>query len=174
MRVSRRLFLAWWISGLIAFAIVIAMSAPLMVEGVPGGITDHQAAPDAARVDAIQTAWDKAGVLEWARWSMIADLVFIGIYGVGSVLGGLYFRSAGRRALGAISLLAITAGTIFLITDYTETIAQFVQLVSMRGDDALASIASACRPLKVASWVVTFVAIVAGLAFEAISKRRSG
>ena len=79
-----RSFLWLWIGGLVLFAIVIALSLPLILTNVPGGIADHQSAGTAQAVNDIQTAWKQAGLTGQARLAMLADLVFIGVYGVGS------------------------------------------------------------------------------------------
>lgn len=52
---------------------------------------------------------------------------------------------------------------LFVLTDYTETIAQFIQLMEQRGSDGLSAIAAWVRPVKIVAWVVTFVGIIAGL-----------
>ncbi|NVE93823.1 hypothetical protein [Altererythrobacter lutimaris] len=161
--ISKRSFLYWWIGGLIAFAITLYLHTPLVVEGVPGGILDHQAAPDAATVDAIQGAWREYGVMDQARIAMISDLIFIGIYGIGCVLGGLYFRRLSSVFVRALGWVALAGGVAFLITDYGETVSQLIQLTQGAGDDTLAGIASGLRPIKIASFIAAFVAILAGL-----------
>ncbi len=171
MIISKRAFLTWWIGGLVAFAIVIFLHLPLAVEGVPGGIAEHQSAPDAATVDAIHAAWLEAGVYDQARWAMIADLVFIGIYGVGCVLGGLYFRTLAKPLLRALGWVAVAAGIAFLLTDYGETIAQLIQVTAGAGDDGLAQFASTLRPIKMASFIAAFLSIVAGLVVGRIGQR---
>lgn len=166
MTPSKRTFLWWWLGGLAAFGVAIYLHVPLIVEGVPGGIGDHQRAPDAVTVDAIQRAWRIEGVSNKAVIAMIADLIFIGIYGIGCVLGGLYYRAKGASLLRASGWIALAAGIVFLATDYGETIAQFIQLMQFRGDDSLAAFASTMRPIKMASFVAAFLAIVAALIFE--------
>lgn len=156
----RRAFLTLWIGGLVAFAIVILLSLPLVLTEVPGGIGDHQKAATAQEAWRIQQAWTAAGLAGAARLAMIADLVFIGIYGAGSLLGGLWLRREGVGVTG--SLVAIAAIT-FLLTDYAETVAQLVQLLQGRGDDALAQLAATMRPVKMAAWFVTFLGVPIGL-----------
>lgn len=172
MTVSKRAFLIWWVAGLLAFAIAIVLHLPLAVEGVPGGIGDHQSAPDAATVDGIHEAWRRAGVYSQARWAMIADLIFIGIYGVGCVLGGLHFRQLGSPFVRALGWVALAGGATFLVTDYAETIAQFVQLTNGTGDDSLARLASTVRPIKIASFIAAFMAITTALILARLSYRR--
>ncbi|MEL6529725.1 MAG: hypothetical protein AAFQ27_07155 [Pseudomonadota bacterium] len=169
MTVLKRSFLWWFWGGLVAFAIAIYLHLPLTTEGVPGGIADHQAAPDAATVDAIQRSWRLDGLWTEAALAMIADLIFIGIYGVGCLLGGIYFRAADRTVLKALGWVAFVAAIAFLITDYGETIAQIVQLWSFKGDDGLAMVASTLRPIKMAAWTGAFFAIIAALIIERFS-----
>ena len=171
MVVTKHLFLSVWLAGLAIFAVSLFLHAPLAIEAVPGGILDHQAAPDAASVDRIQSAWKEAGLLTQARTAMISDLVFIGVYGVGCVLGGLYFaRQTGmvRRALGWAALLA---GIVFLVSDYAETLVQVTQLTRFRGDDALAGFASSMGAAKVLSFLLAFGVLVIALAVDLFSRK---
>ena len=160
-----------WLLGLAVFALAIALGAPLAIDGVPGGILDHQAAGSAAEVDRIQGLWEAAGLTATARLAMVADLVFIGVFGAGCVLGGLYYRRFARVWLALVGNAALVSGLVFLVTDYAETIAQFVQLASGKGDDTLAGLAAFCQPIKVISWIVAFVSILAGLISEPFFKR---
>ncbi len=169
MTVSKRTALLWWVGGLIAFAITLTLHAPLVIDGVPGGILDHQRAPDAATVDAIQRAWSNDGLLSSAATAMISDLIFIGIYGIGCVLAGLYYRSRRSRVLSGLGWVALASGLVFLVTDYGETISQFIQLRNFAGDDQLASFASTLRPIKMAAWIGGFLAVLAALAVERFS-----
>lgn len=148
------------------FAGALVLHAPLAIEAVPGGILDHQAAPDADAVDRIQSAWDSAGLIQQAQMAMIADSVFIGVYGIGCVLGGLYFLRSGLVILKGLGLLILIAGLVFLGSDYGETIAQLIQLISLRGDNGLAWLASTLQPIKVVSWIVTFLTILMALIWE--------
>lgn len=62
-----RNFWRFWLGGSLILAIMIAMN-PLFVNDVsPWGIRDHQSAGTAARVNAIQAAWQAAGVMDFAR-----------------------------------------------------------------------------------------------------------
>ncbi len=169
MTVAKRTFLIWFLGGLAAFVVAIVLHVPLVVDGVPGGIADHQSAPDAAAVDAIHAAWQAAGVYAQARWAMVSDLIFIGIYGVGCVLGGLYYRAKSTIVLRLLGWIALFSGGVFLLTDYGETIAQFIQLVEQRGSDDLAQFASTLRPIKMVTWTSAFLAIIAALIVERYS-----
>ncbi|MEO1730685.1 MAG: hypothetical protein AAFR64_08100 [Pseudomonadota bacterium] len=168
--VSKRMFLGWWINGIVAFVIALILHNPLVIEAVPGGILDHQSAPDAASVDAIQTAWQAAGLMDQASIAMSADLIFIGLFGVGVVLGGLYFGAKDARGLKVLGWIALVSGIVFLATDYSETIAQYMQLSRMAGDDGFAALASSMGPLKVASFLVAFVALIVALIWKRLSQ----
>lgn len=169
MTPSKRTALIWWIGGLAAFGIVIWLHLPLRIEAVPGGMGEHQRAPDADTVDAIQHAWRLAGVLNEAAVAMISDLIFIGIYGVGCVLAGLHFRAREQVVLRALGWTALVSGIVFLVTDYGETIAQFIQLMRFEGDDQLAALASTLRPIKEVSWIGGFLAVILALIVERFS-----
>jgi len=170
MTLTKRTAVIWWVAGLIAFAITIGFHLPLVTEGVPGGMAEHQSAPDAATVDAIQQSWRSDGLWNAAAIAMITDLIFIGIYGIGCVLAGIYYRGKG----GILSLLgwgALASGAVFLVTDYGETIAQFIQLMRFAGDDDLASFASTLRPIKMFTWTSGFVTVLAALIVDRVSSR---
>ncbi len=169
MTVSKRTALVWWVGGLIAFAITLTLHAPLITDGVPGGILDHQSAPDAATVDAIQGSWARDGLMNTAAIAMISDLIFIGIFGIGCVLAGLYYRSCSSPILSGLGVIALASGVIFLVTDYGETISQFVQLRNFAGDDQLASLASTLRPFKIATWISGFLAVLTALVAQRFS-----
>ncbi|MEL7197343.1 MAG: hypothetical protein AAGL10_03420 [Pseudomonadota bacterium] len=160
---SKCLSIGMWVAGLIVFALIVYLHAPLAIAAVPGGISEHQAAPDAATVNAIQNAWAQAGLLDQAAIAMIGDLIFIGIYGAGCVLTGLHFRARGCRVLRMLGRLTLWSGAIFLFTDYAETICQFIQLMQAAGNDRLAAIASGVRPVKMLSFIAAFFAVIAAL-----------
>lgn len=166
MMVSKRAFLIWWLGGLAIFAVSLVLHSPLAIDAVPGGILDHQAAPDAATVNAIQSAWQDAGLIGQARLAMISDLIFIGVYGLGCLFGGLYYRASGSGALVTMGWIALAMGAVFLVTDYVETALQFVQLVQLEGSDTLAGIASSVGPLKVLSFLVAAAVLAVALVWE--------
>lgn len=167
----KRAFLWTWIGGLVMFAIVIALSLPLVLTEVPGGIGDHQAAGTAAEVDRIQTAWRKAGLWSQANLAMMADLVFIGVYGVGCMLGGRHFMASPVSRVRSLGAIALVAGFVFLVTDYAETVSQIIQLSRLAGDDGLAWLAATVRPTKMAAWIVATLAILLALALDRKSRR---
>ncbi len=166
MMVSKRSFLMWWIGGLVAFAGAIALHAPLNIDAVPGGILDHQAAPDAATVDAIHTGWKDAGVFGQAMWAMISDLIFIVIYSYGAYLGGRYFLSKPDNLLRGLGWIVAIAAIIFLISDLGETGSQLIEVLNDAGSDTLALIASTLQGPKSVSFVVSFLCIAVALMLE--------
>jgi hypothetical protein len=163
--------LRWWLWGLLAFAIVIVLSmAVTHPESVTLGIAEHQAAGSAAWVDEIQGQWREGGVRTLAIIAMLGDLVFIGIYGWGSWLAGRSFMAMRGPARMLGMLIAISA-IIFLVTDYTETILQVVQLLSEQGSDWMAAVAATVRPVKIVAWIATFGGVLMALAIRRFGSR---
>lgn len=165
-----RLFRILWPAGLALFAAIIWIGLPLGIEGVPGGILDHQAAGSAARVDAIQQAWIEAGLYDRALVAMLGDILFITVYGLGSWYGGLAFMQDERQRLRRLGMMLVGAAMLFIATDYAETFAQILQLWQQRGSDTLAGVAATVRPVKVVAWLVTFFGILAALAVRRFSR----
>lgn len=154
-------FLTFWIGGILAFLVVIALHLPLVITAVPGGMGDHQAAGTAAEVNRIQAAWADAGLLDQVGRAMLSDLIFIGIYGLGAILGGFYFRSLGQGVLRHLGTAILLCGLVFTVTDYGETIAQFLQYLANAGSDDLAGFAATVRPIKMIAFVGSFIGIIA-------------
>ena len=94
-----RNFWRYWLGGLLILAIMIAMNPWFSNEVSPWGIRDHQSAGTAVRVDAIQAAWQAAGVMDIARIGIAIDLVYIGIYSFGAYCGGRLFAASTRPSL---------------------------------------------------------------------------
>ncbi|MBX7499952.1 hypothetical protein K3181_00670 [Qipengyuania sp. YG27] len=164
--------LRWWLWGLAAFGIVIALSVSITVfgDGVTWGIGEHQAAGSAARVDEIQTQWRAGGVRNLAIVAMLGDLVFIGIYGWGSWRAGRSFMAM-PGALGLLGVLIAASAVVFVLCDYTETLLQLVQLLRERGSDAMAATAAAVRPIKSVAWLASFFGVLAALAIGRVGGR---
>ncbi|MEM7690448.1 MAG: hypothetical protein AAF291_15645 [Pseudomonadota bacterium] len=163
-------FLVWWLAGLAIFAISLALHAPLAIDAVPGGILDHQAAPDAARVNAIQQAWQAAGVLDQARIAMAVDLLFIVVYSFGALKGGRYYRRWPGARLTALGWSATVAGSLFFVTDFIETLLQFYQALRFEGSDTLAAIASSMGPVKMVSFLASVGVLIIALVWERYAK----
>ncbi|MEM8919603.1 MAG: hypothetical protein AAGE37_12175 [Pseudomonadota bacterium] len=161
---SWRNFWIFWLSGLAVFGVVIVTGGPLITEVAPDGILDHQSAGTAAKVNAIQQSWADAGLLEHAKWSMIGDLIFIGLYTIGGIIGGrLLWQDAWSPALKKLGLGLVVVYFIFGLTDYVETISQLVQLINLEGSDTLAGIAAVAKPPKIATWILGTIGMIIAL-----------
>ncbi|WP_284125747.1 hypothetical protein [Parerythrobacter aestuarii] len=169
--ISRRRFLMFWVGGLIAFAIALALHMPLTIEAVPEGIVDHQTATTGARVDAIQQAWAEAGVYRNAFTAMLSDFGFILLYGIGSLMGGLYFLRTGQGTLRMIGWALVGSALVFLASDLTETAMQIQQLTAGKGDDVKAHLAAAMHYPKLISWIACFILPLNGLILERSQRR---
>lgn len=166
-------FWRYWLSGLLLFAVMIALNPSISNSVAPMGISDHQAAATALRVDAIQSAWQADRVLWLARLAMAIDLVFIGVYSRGAWLGGKVLRAESAAGLGRLGVVIMAAAALFCLTDYAETIAQFVQLMQFRGSDALASLAATVRPVKAVAFLITFAGLLAALMLRRMARRNA-
>ncbi|MEL6541547.1 MAG: hypothetical protein AAFQ34_09090 [Pseudomonadota bacterium] len=171
--INKRAFLTWWLGGLAIFAVSLVLHAPLAIEAVPGGILDHQAAPDAASVVAIQNAWDAEGLATRARIAMASDLLFIVVYSIGAIMGGRYYRNLFEGALHVIGWCAIAAGAVFFLTDFIETLLQFYQMMRFEGSDTLAWIASNMGPAKVVSFLASVGLLIVALIWEQVLQGQS-
>ncbi|VAW01038.1 hypothetical protein MNBD_ALPHA04-1469 [hydrothermal vent metagenome] len=170
--VSWRNFWIFWIGGLLVFGILVATGDILQTGVAPGGILDHQAAGTADRVDAIQQSWAEAGVLSQARLGMIGDLIFISLYMIGGIIGGRLIWQYGRSpTLKKLGLLLVISYFIFGLSDYVETISQFIQLLQMQGSDALAGVAAIFRPIKVAAFIVGTLVMISALIWHRVERR---
>ena len=155
-----RVELKLWLIGLGAFAVVIAMSAYLRANSI--GIVEHQLAGTAERVNEIQAQWRADGMRGWAMVSMAADLIFIGVYGIGAWIAGRSIAASGGGLLRVIGWVAAIAGAVFLVTDYAETILQMIQLVREAGSDGMARTAAAMQNPKTLAWLISFLGVLAG------------
>jgi len=130
------------------------------------GIFDHQKAATAANVDSIQLGWKQAGLLGFAKVSMIVDLIFIGIYFFGASCGAVLMLADNRALIKRLGFLVMVAGFIFMVTDYVETIPEVIQLFRMQGDDALANIASKMGTVKITAMIITVLGISTKLVLD--------
>ena len=161
---SWRNFWIFWGGGMALFIYLIISGGALETVVAPNGILDHQSAANADRVNAIQQSWADAGLLDLARWGMIADLVFITLYMSGGIIGGrLIWQRANSPTLKKVGLLCVLAYFLFGLTDYIETICQLVQLLNEQGSDILAATAALAKPVKTISWIVGTLAMIAAL-----------
>jgi uncharacterized membrane protein YfcA len=142
-----------------------------MTEVAPGGISDHQAAATAARVDAIQASWQSANVMKLAQFSMIIDLCFIGIYAFGAAAGGLLFARQNAPMLRRLGIVILISAIVFALTDCAETVAQFVQAIEGQGSNRLAGLAASVRPIKSVTFLVTLFGLLAALFLRRRARR---
>lgn len=159
-----RNFWIFWLGGLAIFLFNVATIGPLMTDVAPTGILDHQSAGTAERVDAIQQSWAAAGQMNYAKWSMITDLVFIGLYTIGGILGGrLIWQEAHSPSLKKLGLFLVLTYFLFGLFDYVETISQITQVLQEKGSDTLAGVAAFARPPKIATWIIGTIGMIAAL-----------
>ena len=174
MQIESRLersFWRYWLGGLLLLALMIAMNPWFSNDVSPWGIGDHQAAATAARVDAIQLAWQAAGVLNLARLSMAIDLIYIGVYSFGAYCGGRLFVQASQPMLRRLGWIIMAAAIILGVADYIETVCQLVQIVTLKGSDTLAGIAATAQPIKSTAFLTTFFGLLAALFLRRMKRR---
>lgn len=169
--VVERRFWRFWLAGLLLLAAQIVMNVWLITDVAPLGISDHQAAATAARVNEIHASWEAAGVMKLARLSMLVDLCFIGIYTFGAAAGGLLFFRATTAVLKRVGVVVLVSAVAFGLTDYAETLCQFIQAMRGEGSDALAGFAATVRPIKSVAFLVTFFGLLAALWIRRMARR---
>jgi hypothetical protein len=166
-----RRFWRYWLAGILLLAVQIVMNVWLMTDVSPLGISDHQAAGSAARVDAIQAGWEAATVMELAILSMMLDCLFIGVYSWGAFAGGRLFGSSHSALLSRLGKVIAIAAMGFCAADYTETISQLVQATRGQGNDWLAYVAVTMRPIKTILFLVTFFGLLMALYIRRTTRR---
>ena len=77
-------------------------------------------------------------------------------------VAGRSLAANSQRAARVIGWAVAVAAVLFVITDYLETVLQFIQLLQDRGVDWMAATAGFAQPIKVAAWIATFVGVIAG------------
>ena len=160
-----------WLFSLVVFAGVMILSSMITQGEVTYTIVDHQAAATAGRVDEIQTQWREAGVRNTAIAAVIGDLAWIWIYALGAYLAGKGFATKRQGMLRILGWIVAVSGIVFGITDYTETISQFIQLLQDTGSDTLAGIAAFMQPIKVTAFLVAFSGIIIALLVDRFAGR---
>lgn len=75
--------------------------------------------------------------------------------------------------LRRLGWIVIAAAVIVGVADYAETICQFVQAITFKGDDILASIAATAQPIKSTAFLTTFIGLLAALLFRRMARRAS-
>lgn len=158
-----RNFWRFWLGGLLILAAMIAMNPWFVTDVSPWGIRDHQSAGSVARVDAIQAAWQAAGVLGQARLGIAIDLVYIAVYSFGAYCGGRLFAQSQNVSLRRLGWIIVAAAVVVGIADYAETICQFIQVMQFKGSDLLAGIAATAQPIKTTAFLVSFFGLLTAL-----------
>lgn len=164
-------FWRFWLGGLLILAIMIAMNPWFSNNVSPWGIRDHQSAATAIRVDAIQAAWQAAGVMHMARFGIMLDLIYIGIYSFGAYCGGRLFAQSTRPSMRRLGWIIVAAAIVVGVGDYAETVCQFVQAINLKGSDNLASIAATAQPIKSTAFLTTFVGLLVALLLRRMARR---
>ncbi len=164
-------FWRYWLGGLLILAIMIAMNPWFSNEVSPWGIRDHQSAGTALRIDAIQAAWQAAGVMNLARFGIALDLVYIGVYSFGAYCGGRLFAQSEKLSLRRLGWVIISAALIVCVADYVETLSQFVQAMTFKGSDLLAGIAATAQPIKSTAFLTSFFGLLAALLLRRMARR---
>jgi hypothetical protein len=166
-----RRFWTFWLLGILLLAGQIVMNVWLITQVSPMGISDHQAAGNAARVEAIHAGWAALEVMDLAIYSMELDLIFIGVYAWGAFAGGRMFAASPHAMLARLGTIIMFAAVGFAISDYAETISQLIQAAVTGGNDMLAGIAANVRPLKMVLFLITFLGVLVGLTIRRIPRR---
>lgn len=164
-------FIRFWLFGIALLLIMIFGNLLLITDASPRAISDHQSAGTAIRIDEIQWAWQTAEVIVYAKISMLIDLIFIGIYSLGALCGGILLRYDERTFIKRIGALVIAAAIIFCVTDYLETIAQVIQLFTMQGSDRLAAAAAAVGPAKSIAFLITLLGLIGTILWDKFRKK---
>ncbi len=166
-----RRFWTFWLSGILLLAAQVVMNVWLVTEVTPLGMSDHQAAGTAARVDIIHAGWVASDVMDLAIYSMELDLIFIAVYAWGAFAGGRMFAASSYPMLARLGKVIIVAAVGFAITDYAETISQLIQAALTGGHDMLSGVAATARPIKMILFLVTFFGVLVGLAIRSWKSR---
>jgi len=166
-----RRFWRYWLAGILLLALQIGLNVWLVNDVSPLGISDHQAAGSAMRVDAIHAGWQASGVMKLALSSMILDCLFIGVYSWGAYAGGRLFASGQNALLSRLGKIITVAALGFCAADYAETISQLVQAIRGQGIDSLAYVAATVRPVKTIAFLVTFFGLLMALYIRRTTRR---
>lgn len=166
-----RRFWRYWLAGILLLALQIVLNVWLVNDVSPLGISDHQAAGSAMRVDAIHAGWQASGVMKLALSSMILDCLFIGVYSWGAYAGGRLFASGQNALLPRLGKIITVAALGFCAADYAETISQLVQAIRGQGIDSLAYVAATVRPVKTIAFLVTFFGLLMALYIRRTTRR---
>ena len=165
-------FWSFWLGGLVIFLGLILSNGAIVTAEAPQGILNHQRAGTGTAIDVIQQSWIAAGKYQAALWGMIGDLIFIGLYMSGGIIGGrLIWQQALSPALKKLGLVCVVIYFLFGLFDYVETISQIVQLLNQQGSDRLAGIAALCGPPKVLAFIAGTTTTFATLIWRSNERR---
>ena len=166
-----RRFWRYWLAGILLLAAQIVVNVWLVTDVAAFGISDHQAAGSAIRVDAIQASWKASALMILAIFSMMLDCLFIGVYTWGAYAGGRLFASEQNALLSRLGKIITVAALGFCAADYAETISQLVQAIRGQGSDSLAYVAATMRPVKTIAFLVTFFGLLMALYIRRTTRR---
>ena len=156
-------------------ATLISQGDQLVTAVAPGGMIDHQTAGTALRVDQIHQSWADAGKTGYVKIAMLFDLLFIVIYSVGGVIGGMLVRrDAASALLRGLAPIVIAAYFLFGVLDFIETVCQTIQLYFTGGSDALAGVAKLAQPPKLLAFAIGFPSMVIALIWFWLDRKRAG
>jgi hypothetical protein len=158
-----------WLIGLGIFGLFLLLRV-FTGDASQYGIVDHQAAGSAAVVDTIQADWRANGIRTVMIMGMIADFIFIAFYGWGGYVAGRGFYRSGAGVIRIIGAVIAAAAIVFLVTDYIETVLQFIQLLRDAGSDWMAATAAIMQPIKQVAFIVVLLAIILALAVRRFSQ----
>ncbi|MEM1053418.1 MAG: hypothetical protein AAGI28_15120 [Pseudomonadota bacterium] len=161
----------FWLVGVLVFLAVTTITSTVTQGDVTLGIVDHQAAGTAARVDEIQAQWRDGGVRNLAIAAFVADLAWIWIYALGGYLAGKGFATKRTGLLRGTGLVICVAAIVFGITDYIETILQFIQMLRDAGSDWMAGVAAFMQPIKIVAFIVVFLGVILSLIIDRFRPR---
>lgn len=166
-----RRFWRYWLAGILLLAAQIVVNVWLVTDVAPFGISDHQAAGSAIRVDAIQASWKASALMILAIFSMMLDCLFIGVYSWGAFAGGRLFASSHSALLSRLGKVIVITAVGFCAADYAETISQLVQAIRGQGSDSLAYVAATMRPVKTVLFLVTLFGLLMALYIRRTTRR---
>ena len=165
---SQGIEIRYWLIGVGMLAALMGFGTIFMGDSA-FSVIDHQAAATAQRVNEIQSAWQDEGYSGLHIIGMIGDLIFIVVYSIGTIRAGRGLRAGASVITRTIGLLVLVLGGVFFVTDITETSLQLVQMLMNEGKDWMAGTAAFMQPIKVFSWIASFVAVLVGLVANRLS-----
>ena len=168
--VTWRNFWILWLGGLLIITYLLSQSDQLVTDVAPRGMMDHQGAGDADTVDRIHASWES--IWAFVQGAILLDLLFIAMYSVGGMMGGILVRrEAHSRILKAVGTAAFLAYALFGLFDFTETICQALQVFVTGGNDVQAGIAALAQMPKFAAFFAGLPILLIALIWLWVEKR---